>query len=164
MRDGRLDRPLDRLMIGLVIAGDSVVNLRRREADIARHDQPVGDLHQQRGVVEAAIGVDQQPREAGQDRRRPEQLGQPFGHGGGAEVVGDVAVKVLRLQAQRAIGLGNRVLGVIAEDEEACARVALDEAVRLDAQFFLLSIQTSLHAVPVLSSCPPPTPCGKKKA
>ena len=56
-----------------------------------------------------------------------------------------------------------RVLGVVAENEKACARVPLDEAIGLGAQVFLKSIQTSLHAIGVLF-LRSPSPGGKKKA
>jgi hypothetical protein len=49
------------------------------------------------GGAEAAIGIDQEPREAGQDRRRTKRLGQTLGDRRSAEIVGDMAVKVRRL-------------------------------------------------------------------
>ncbi len=67
----------------------------------------------------------------------PRAVGQRLRHGSRAEIVGDMAVKVLRLEPERAIGLGDGVLGVIAQNEEARAGVPLDDAVRLGAQVFL---------------------------
>ena len=164
--DHRLDLTLDRLVVGPVIMLDPGLDLLRPEADIPRHDEPVGDLHDERRVVEAAIGVDQEAREAGEDRRRAERLGQTLRHGCGAEIVGDMAVQILRFEAQRAVGLGDRVLGVVAEDQEACARVPFDAAIGLGAQVFLpKSIQTSLRAaVPrVTLTCAPSPSRARKK-
>jgi hypothetical protein len=95
--DGRLGGSLDRLVVRLVIALDPGFDLLGAEAGITRHDETVGDLHDERGVVEAAIGIDQEPREAGQDRRRTKRLGQTLGDRRSAEIVGDMAVKVRRL-------------------------------------------------------------------
>ena len=164
--DRRLDLTLDRLMVGPVIMLDPGLDLLMLEADIPRHDEPVGDLHDERRVVEAAIGVDQEARELGEDRRRAERLGQTLRHGGGAEIVGDMAVQILRFEAQRAVGLGDGVLGVVAEDKEASARLLFDAAIGLGAQVFLpKSIQTSLRAaVPrVTLTCAPSPSRARKK-
>jgi hypothetical protein len=48
-----------------------------------------------------------------------------------------VAVQILRLKSQRAIDLRQRILGVVAKDQEACARVAADPAIGFGAQIFL---------------------------
>jgi hypothetical protein len=63
-RDGGIHGALDRLMVGLVVRVDPGLERFRLEPGIARHDQPIGDLHDERGIVEAAIGIDQKPREA----------------------------------------------------------------------------------------------------
>ena len=68
---------------------------------VAGHDGAVGELHDQRRVVRAAIGIDQQPREARQHGRRAEARGQRARHGRRADVVGDVAGE-LRPAAGRA--------------------------------------------------------------
>ncbi len=52
---------LDRAMIGLVITRDAGGDLALVESDIAGHDQPVRNLHDQRRIVEAAVRVDQEP-------------------------------------------------------------------------------------------------------
>ena len=76
-------------------------------------------------------------------------------------------MKVLFLEAEPVIGRRDRVLGVVADDEEARARVAFDAPVGRGAQIFLWkSIQTSLHAgqpsrLPFFAR---PLPGGKKKA
>jgi hypothetical protein len=48
-----------------------------------------------------------------------------------------MAVEVLRKQLEGAVSLWDRVLGVVAEDEEAKARVPLDAAIGLVAQVLL---------------------------
>ena len=146
---------------------DAGFDLSRRQAHIARHDQPVGDLHDERRVVEPAIGVDQEAREAGEDRRRAERVCQMLGHFRGAQVIGDVPVQVLGPEAKRAVALRDGVLGVVAEDEKAGRGVPFDTPIGLGAQVFLVkSVQTSLHAT--RRSRPPYLPLwrgpGKKKA
>ena len=124
-------------MIGQVVALDAVRDLGLVDTGIAGHDQPVGDLHDERGVVEAAIGVDQEPREPGEQRRHAEEEREPFRHARRPEVVGDMAVEVMGKQPEGAVSLWDRVLGVVAEDEEAKARVPLDAAIGLVAQVLL---------------------------
>ena len=54
-------------------------------------------------------------------------------------------MKVLRLQSETLIGRGNGVFGMIAQNEEACARVAFDAAIGPVTQIVLRqSIQASL--------------------
>jgi len=48
-----------------------------------------------------------------------------------------MAVEVLRKQLEGAVSLWDRVLGVVAEDEEPKARVPLDAAIGLVAQVLL---------------------------
>ena len=85
----------------------------------------------------------------------------------GAQVVGDVAVKVLGPKPERAVALRDGVLGVVAEDEKAGRGVPVDAPIGLGAQVFLVkSVQTSLHATPRSRplTCPPGVASGKKKA
>ena len=128
-RDGLIHGTRDRLVVGLVVGVNAPLQRIGIEPDIARHDETVCDLDHQRRVVEATVGVDQEPREARQDRRRAQALRQTLGDGSGAEIVGDVAMEVLLLQAEAIKGRRDRVLGMVAEDEEASASVAVDSAV-----------------------------------
>jgi hypothetical protein len=48
-----------------------------------------------------------------------------------------MAVEVLGMQSEGAISLWDRLLGVVAEDEEAKARVPLDAPIGLVAQVLL---------------------------
>ena len=73
-------------------------------ADIAGHDEPVGKLHDERRVVAAAIGIDQEPRVAREQGRRAERPARCSVTRGGADVVGDVPVQVLGREAEGAVG------------------------------------------------------------
>ena len=140
-------------MIGLVEAVDAKGDLVLVQADIARNDKPVGDLHDQRGIVEPTIGIDQKARELRDDSRRPKQGGQAFGDPGDAEVVGDVAVKILRPQPETAVSLRDRILGVIADEEETGGGIARDAPVGPRPEIGSRQVvQTSLQgAVPLWS-------------
>jgi hypothetical protein len=127
--DGLVHGARNRLVVRLVVGVDPPLQRIVIEPDIARHDETVGDLHDQRRVVEAAIGIDQQPWKTRQDCRHAEALGQTLGDCGRAKIVGDVAMEVLLLEAEAIVSPRDRVLGMVAEDEEACASVAVDRAV-----------------------------------
>ena len=75
-------------------------------------------------------------------------------------------MKVLLLQAETVMGRRYGVLGMVAEDEEARARVAIDAAVGPLAQIVLCkSVQTSLperRGQPRANFSPAPSPGGKK--
>src|SRR6476646_3402552 len=49
-----------------------------------------------------------------------------LGHGGSADVVGDMPGKVLGGEAERAIGSRNQIRGVVAENEHATFPIPLD--------------------------------------
>ena len=141
--DRRIDGLLDRRVVGPVIARDAGFDLRRRQIHIAWHDQPVGDLHDQGRVVEPTIGVNQEAREARENGRRAERPSQMLGHLRGAQVVGDVAMKVLGPKPERAVAWRDGVLGVVAEDEKAGRGVPVDAPIGLGAQVFLVkSVQS----------------------
>ena len=141
--DRRIDGLLDRRVVRPVIARDAGFDLSRRQIHIARHHQPVGDLHDERRVVEPAIGVNQEAGETGKDGRRAERPCQMLGHLRGAQVVGDVPVKVLGPKPKRAVALRDSVLGVVAEDEKAGRGVPVDAPIGLGAQVFLVkSVQS----------------------
>ena len=106
------------------------------------------------GSSKAAIGVDQEPREPGEQRRRAEEERESFRHARRPEVVGDMAVEVLGKQPEGAASLWDRVLGVVAEDEEAKARVPFDAAIGLVAQGHdVENVQTIrvFHWIPTLA-------------
>ena len=141
--DRRIDGLLDRRVVGPVIARDTGFDLCRRQIHIARHDEPVGDLHDERRVVEPTIGVNQEAGKTGKDGRRAQRLCQMLGHLRGAQVVGDVAVKVLGPKPERAVAWRDGVLGVVAEDEKAGRGVPVDAPIGLGAQVFLVkSVQS----------------------
>ena len=91
---------------------------------VSGHDGAVIELANQRRIVLAAIGIDQQPRKIGEHRRHAEQGGQFARHRLDADVVGDVAVELRRRQAEAAIVLGQVAAGMIGQTARcrACGR------------------------------------------
>ena len=66
-----------------------------------------------------------------------------LGHLRGAQVVGDVAMKVLGPKPERAVTWRDGILGVVAQDEKAGRGVPVDAPIGLGAQVFLVkSIQS----------------------
>ena len=68
----RLDLGLDRAAIGRPVQPPAALDLVGVDPRVARHDRAVGNSHDQRRVVGAAIGVDQQSRNRSRaPRERP---------------------------------------------------------------------------------------------
>jgi len=93
---------------------------------VAWHHASIRKLHDERRVVAPAIGIDQQPRVAREERRRVKRPGQMLGHRGSTDVVGDMPGKILRREAEGAIGRRNQIGGVVAENEHATFPISLD--------------------------------------
>ena len=79
------------------------------------------------------------------------------------------AADLFRVEPERAISRGHRVLGVVAKDEETCLRISLDAAIGLGfGGFPSQSIEPVLHGLPIVSlrarlrrcllACPPRGP------
>ena len=94
---------------------------------IAGNHGTVGQAHDQRRVVLAAIGIDQQPREGRQHRRHAETARQAARHRSRARIVGDVAPELRRRQAEIAVFRRQPVVGMVADDQHARRRVPVDE-------------------------------------
>jgi hypothetical protein len=103
---------------------EPALDLGRVDAAVAGHDGAVVEAHDEGGVVLAAVGVDDEAREARQDRGRAEPLGEMPRDPARPDVVGDVALHVggreaevepgpSRLEAGR-----HAVRGVVAEQED----------------------------------------------
>ena len=106
-------------MIGRIIEADAFVALRFVEAAIARDHGAIRQAHDQRGVVAAAVRIDQQPRITGHQRRHGEPLREHARERRGADVVGDVARHLRLGKPERAVARGKGVASVIAQDHEA---------------------------------------------
>ena len=118
-RHGPVDRIRDGIVVGIVEPGDAPLHLRLVHPGIARHDGAVGEAHDQGRVVPAPVGIDDEPREPGEDRRSPEAPGERAGHGRRADVVGDVALELGFRQAEIAQIRRHRVGSVVAQDQDA---------------------------------------------
>ncbi len=85
---------------------------------VAGDDGPVRQPHDEGRIVGAAVGVDQQAREAGEDRGGGEPRGQRLGEEGGTGIPRDVALELGRRQPERGEFRGHVVGSMVAEDEE----------------------------------------------
>ena len=120
-----VDDGVDGAVIGRVIEADAPLALGVVEVAVAGDDGAVGQAHDERGVVGAAVGVDQQPRVARQHAPgRPVRPRARASRCGGADVVGDVALQLLGGQPQGAVAGRNGVAGVVAEQDQACVGTA----------------------------------------
>ena len=117
----------DRVVIGPVVALDPFRALALVDRAVSRNHRPVGEPHDQRRIVAAAIGIDQETRELRQHRRRVETPRQRQRHGAGAGIPGDVTRERVGSEPQRPISGRDAVLGMIADQDEAARRVALDD-------------------------------------
>ena len=70
---------------------------------VARHDRAVGIAHDKGRIVGAAVGIDQQPREGRENRRRREPARQRARKRGRADVVGDMPLQRRARQTERRI-------------------------------------------------------------
>ena len=120
---------VDGAVIGRVVEAGAALALGVVEAAVARDHRPVREAHDEGGVVGAAVGVDQQARIARQQRGRTERGGEASRHLRGADVVGDVALELLRRQSQGAVGRRNGIAGMVAEQDQAGVRTAFQDAV-----------------------------------
>ena len=127
--DALLDQAVDAQVVGLVEMPHAPIALLFVDVAVARHDRAVGDAHDERRVVEPAIGIDQQPRETRRDGRRTQFLGEDPRDSLGADVVGDMAFQLVGRQPQRAVGVRDGVAGVIAQQKQAGVAPAGDHFV-----------------------------------
>ena len=102
----------------------------RHRRGVARHRRAVGEAHDQRRIVLAAVGVDEEARERREHRRRAKARGKRARHRRGAGVVGDVAGKLRRRQSKVAVLRRQAVVGVIADEQQPAAGIAFDEGER----------------------------------
>ena len=81
-------------------------------------------MHHEGGIVSPSIWVDQQTRIAGEQSGRVKARRQSPRHARRADVIGDVALKGARRQAQIAVFGGKRVAGVVAQKQHAGLNLA----------------------------------------
>ena len=94
-------------------------NLFRIRRRIAGHNAAVGKLHDQGRIVGTAIEVDEKARPARQYRRRIERFGKSPCHLRRSDVIGNVGLEQFRRETERAIGPGQRIRRVIADEQQA---------------------------------------------
>jgi hypothetical protein len=76
------------------------------------------NLWDRAGLCRMPIGVDQQPRIAGQNRCCVHFFRQPAGDGGGADVIGNVHIQRVLSKPKPVHGLRHGVAGVIADNQQ----------------------------------------------
>ena len=127
--DATLDQAIDAQVIGFVVLPHAPLALGAVEMTVARHHRAVGDAHDERRIVEAAIGIDQQTREARENRGRVQHLGDAPRHCRGADIVGDMALELVGRQPECSVLARNCVNGVIAHQQQAGVAPAGDHFV-----------------------------------
>ena len=115
----------DGVVVGPVEAVEPFFPLLGGHRIVSRHDGAVIELADQRRVVLASVGVDQEPREAGKHSRRVERRRQLARHRLDADVIGDMALELRRRQAEAAIFVRHIPAGVISQKHDAFLAVAL---------------------------------------
>ena len=123
----RVDQPGAGAPVGAPVGLDPPRDFVRADAGVAGNDGAVGNAHDQRRIVLAAIGIDQQAGEQGERRRGAGHRREPPRDRLGADVIGDVAGQQFALQAEVAIGRRQGVAGVVAEQDQALVGSAGDE-------------------------------------
>jgi hypothetical protein len=93
---------------------------------IAGHGRSVRDGDDQRWIIEAPVGIDQQAREGGEQGRDAERARAGAGHGRRADVVGDVARQLRGRQAEVPVSGQDGVRGVVAQQQQPAAEIARD--------------------------------------
>jgi glycerate 2-kinase len=126
-RDRMIDGSGDCRIIGRVIAGHTLGNTSCTDAVIGRNDRAIGELPHQSRIFRATIGIDQQSREAGQDRWRVEAGRHGAGHAGRTDIIGDMALHFGSWQAECAHFNRNSVAGMITKQEHTTRGIACDD-------------------------------------
>jgi hypothetical protein len=126
-----LDQAVDAQVVGLVVLPHTAVALGGVYVAVAGNDRTVGDAHNERRIVEPAVGIDQQAREARADGRRAQFLRKDPCDGLGADVVGDVAFQLVGRKPQRAVVVRNGVAGVVAQQQQTGVAPAGDHFVAI---------------------------------
>ena len=126
-RRDRCDHGADSVVIGAIEAVEPALAFLRRHRVVRRHNRAVIELADQRRIVLAAVGIDQQPRETGDHRRRAGQRRKLPRHHLDADVVGDVSVEFARRQTEIAIFLGQVAPRVVGKEHKAAAAVAFQD-------------------------------------
>ena len=118
-REPRVDEFVDGLVIRPPIEADAAFELRPGDLPVSGHHRPVRQLHDEGWIVEPPVGVDQEPRIACGDHRRTKAPADLACHGCGTNVIGDMAGELILAKPQAAVALGQRIAGMIAQDDKA---------------------------------------------
>jgi hypothetical protein len=116
--------PADGGVVGPVKACNAALALGLVDPAVPRNHRPVRQAHDEGGVIHAAVGIDQQARVAGQNRRRPQPGREAQHHRARADVVGDVAFELFGRQTEVAVLGRQRIRGMVAEDEQPAPGLA----------------------------------------
>ncbi len=122
--DHRIGGRRDLLPIGRPEARAAAGNLGGVDGCVARHDGAIGIAHDERGIVEAPVRVDDQARIGGEHGRRRDEPRERAGCFARADVIGDVTAELVALKAERPELRRNGVRGVIADDERSAVERA----------------------------------------
>jgi hypothetical protein len=107
-----------------------VVALSLLHRIVAGDHRAVIKLADQGRIVLAAVGIDQQARKIGHGGGGSEPCREPARHGFDTDVIGDMAVELVRRQAKVAILFRKAAFGVVAQQHEPPGMVAFDQLKR----------------------------------
>ena len=124
------DQPIERLVVGRVIAQHAPLALRVRESGVPRQGHAVCLAADQRRVVGAPVEVDPQPRPAPADRARVEGRGQGPRDRPGPEIETPVVAQDPAFHREGGLALREPVGRVLAGQHELRQRARLQQAVR----------------------------------
>src|SRR5262249_52094706 len=86
---------------------------------VARNDGAIREPHDQRRIVGTAVGIDQQPRKAGHKCRTAEFRRKTARYRLDPDIIGDMALKLLRRQSERGILRRQRISGMIGNEDDS---------------------------------------------
>ena len=114
----------DQAMIGLENGLQAALRLRRGQALVGGDQGLVRNFRHAGRMAGRPVEIDDQARVARQDRRGVQVFRKNPGDGLGADVIGDVAFEMLRLEAQVAERTRHPTAGVVARQDQGRSGVA----------------------------------------
>ena len=112
------DPARDRAVVGDEGVGEAPADRGRRQLAVARNLGAVAERRDRGRIARQTVGIDDQARDVAQHGRRIEQAREPARHIGRADVERDVALELLRGQAEIAKPAGDPVPGMVADQKQ----------------------------------------------
>src|SRR5262249_57064216 len=114
-----VDHAIDGAMVGFVVKAPTPLPFVIVKAVVRWDHGTVREAHNEGGIVRTAVGIDEQPGVTCQDSGHAKRGGEAARDFRGSDVVGDVALKLLRREPQAAVGGWNSIASMVAKQDEA---------------------------------------------